>query len=57
MNLLKTLIKNTKYESKWFIKENSWCVYFYSNKSVQHRQTKFREKNGDVNKKYHILQI
>ena len=26
-------------------KENSWCNYFNSHKSIQHRQTKVREKN------------
>ena len=28
--------------------ENFWCFDFNSNKSIQYRQTKFEEKNGDV---------
>ena len=37
LNDLKKKIQHTKSKSKLFRKENSWCIYFNSVKSIQHR--------------------
>ena len=52
----KTGYKSKYYTSKKFRKENSWYVHFNSGKSIQQRQTRFREKKiGDIDKKYLTL--
>ena len=38
------LLKTNKQKIR---KENSWCIYFNSHKSIQHRLAKSREKNVD----------
>ena len=44
INTLKTIVNNLE-------KKTSWCNYFDSHKSIQHRYTNFREKIKAVYKK------
>ena len=49
--MLKT--QNSTQKQKQIIrKENSWCNYFNSQKSIQYVQTKYRVKDLSIDKKY-----
>ena len=57
------VVKNAKFNTLKTIfnrqlrKKTSWCNYVNSDKTMQHRLTKFRKKIGDVGKKTPQIQV